>query len=418
MQLLRSWGRLLCLSLFSLAPLVARADVLVYVTMFSLTPDPVTISVGESVFWTDGDGGGPYGIYGLSGWSTETDSYGIQFNQAGTYNYYDDNGNYGTIYVRSTANLPPFVSITAPTDNAVFTPPANFAFTADAFDPDADGILDVQFYVGGTLVDDVYSSPYSTAVTNLAAGTYTLSAVANDYGGAASTNSITITVGTVSTTNNILPVACAEIYSSGNVVSGSYLGTGANIRGGLEFAASDPIYSSVLLALNPYGLPMGDFNANIYGFDGGTGTLYGSNWYSGTLIGTIVFPANVTYGQVETLDVTRFVQSAKGPYFGFIIQAPGGDIFSSLNYNYGTPPQLIATLSTQPPTLFADRLGGQLVISWNTNQATGLTLQSNTNLVGGAPWTTVTTSPVQIGSRLVVTNPLAGPRQFFRLSNH
>lgn len=412
------WRRLAFLCCLCLAPFTVRADALVYVTLFSLRPDPVTISVGQAVYWTDGDGGGPYGIYGVDGWSTETDSSGIQFNQPGTYNYYDDNGNYGTINVTAAANVPPSVTITAPANNATFPPPANFNFTAAAIDPDSDGIMDVQFYVGTNLVDDVFSSPYATSVTNLPSGTYSLTAVANDYGGASATNSIAITVGTTATTNFILPVACANIYSSGVVNSGGYLSTAGNIRGGLEFAASDPIYSSVLLALNPYGLPMFDLNVNVYGFDGGTGTLYGSNWYSGTLIGTIVFPANVNYGQVETLDVTTFVHSVKGPFFGFILQAPGGDVLSSLNYNYGTPPELIATLSTLPPTLAVNPIGDQFIISWNTNQSAGLTLQSTTNLLSGTNWSPVTLPAVQIGSRLVVTNPIAGPSQFFRLSNH
>ncbi len=418
MQRLRTWGRLLVLVAFCLAPFAARAYVLVTVTMFSLDPNPVNITVGEAVFWTDGDGGGPYGIYGFDGWNTETDSYGIQFLDVGTYYYYDDNGNYGTINVaNSVPNVPPSVTITAPANNAVFSPPASFAFTATANDPDSDGILDVEFYVGANLVCDVFSPPYATSVTNLAAGTYTLSAIAYDYGGATDTNSITITVGAVAATNYILPVACAGIYSSG-VVNGAYLATSSTSRGGLEFAALDPIYSSLLLALSPYALPMGDLNVNIYGFDGGTGTLYGSNYYSGTLLGTIVFPTNVTYHQIQTLDVTHFVQSAKGPYFGFIIRAPGGggDVFNSLNDN--PPPELIATLSTLPPTLAASRIGNQLIISWNTNQAAGLTLHSTTNLLSSASWMAVSNSPVQIGSRLVVTNPIAGPRQFYRLSNH
>ncbi|HEV2209698.1 MAG TPA: Ig-like domain-containing protein [Verrucomicrobiae bacterium] len=267
MQLLRSWGRFLVLTLLCLVPIAARADVLVYVTMFSLSPDPVTISVGQAVFWTDGDGGGPYGIYGIDGWSTQTDSYGIQFNQAGTYSYYDDNGNYGTIYVNA-ANVPPAVLITAPANNAVFPAPATFDFTAMALDPDSDGIMDVQFYVGTTLADDLFNPPYTTSITNLSAGTYTLTAVANDNGGASATNSISITVGTII-----------------------------------------------------------------------------------------------------------------------------------------------------PPSLAVSRMGNQLVISWETNQAAGLTLQSTTDLVSGATWTPVPIAPVQVGSQLVVTNPIAGPRQFFRLSN-
>ncbi|MDB6108644.1 MAG: hypothetical protein JWR69_394, partial [Pedosphaera sp.] len=62
--------------------------------------------------------------------------------------------------------------------------------------------------------------------------------------------------------------------------------------------------------------------------------------------------------------------------------------------------------------------GNQMVITWNTNNATGLFLQSTANLISNASWTAVTNTPVLIGGDLVVTNPIVGPRQFFRLSNH
>ena len=49
-----------------------------------------------------------------------------------------------------------------------------------------------------SLVDDVFSSPFETAVTNLAAGNYTLTAVAYDNVGAVSSNSVSILVQTSS----------------------------------------------------------------------------------------------------------------------------------------------------------------------------------------------------------------------------
>src|SRR5216684_492212 len=86
--------------LIALGGVHAWADVIVSVTAFSLSPNPANISTGEAVFWTDGDGGGPYGIYSNAGlFNTETDSFGIRFTQAGSYGYYDDNGNVGTVNV-------------------------------------------------------------------------------------------------------------------------------------------------------------------------------------------------------------------------------------------------------------------------------------------------------------------------------
>jgi hypothetical protein len=152
----------------------------------------VYVVTGQAVYWVD-DGTGPYTIYSTtSAWSPVTTPGGILFSAAGTYSYFDDAGDQGTVYV--TANLPPTVAITNPTNNATFTAPASFTFTATASDSDADGLSDVAFYVGTNLVDDVFSSPFETAVTNLAAGNYTLTVVASDNVGAVSSNSVSILV--------------------------------------------------------------------------------------------------------------------------------------------------------------------------------------------------------------------------------
>ncbi len=158
----------------------------------TFSPDPVSIVTGQAVYWVD-DGSGPYTIFSrTSAWSPVTTPGGILFSVAGTYSYFDDAGDQGTIYV--TANLPPTVAITNPTNNAAFTAPASFTFSANSSDADADGLSDVMFYVGTNLVDDVFSSPFETAVTNLAAGNYTLTAIAYDNAGAASSNSVSILV--------------------------------------------------------------------------------------------------------------------------------------------------------------------------------------------------------------------------------
>ena len=96
-------------------------------------------------------------------------------------------------------NIPPSVAITNPLNNAVFPAPATFNIQADASDTADDYISDVQFFLGTSdstnLLEDVYSAPFTTTVTNLAAGTYVLIAVATDSRGAQATNAITITVG-------------------------------------------------------------------------------------------------------------------------------------------------------------------------------------------------------------------------------
>jgi len=147
------------------------------------------------------DDWGPYSISSESGaWGPRYlydagDVDGLQFNQAGDYFYYDVfNYNYGVVHVRiGLPNTPPTVSISSPADGALFVGPATFTFSADAFDLE-NGVSDVEFYVGADFVDDVFASPFSTTVTDLGSGSYTLFAVAYDFDGASSTCSISITV--------------------------------------------------------------------------------------------------------------------------------------------------------------------------------------------------------------------------------
>jgi len=59
-------------------------------------------------------------------------------------------------------------------------------------------------------------------------------------------------------------------------------------------------------------------------------------------------------------------------------------------------------------------------LTWPANVAgfdyTGYTLQSTTNLVSPAVWSTNSPAPVVIGRQNTVTNAMAGPQQFYRLN--
>ena len=80
---------------------------------------------------------------------------------------------------------------------------------------------------------------------------------------------------------------------------------------------------------------------------------------------------------------------------------------STIRKGFLPPPQLTILLSGVPPS--------GIVLTWPTN-AVGFTLQSTTNLGSPAVWTTNSPASVVIGGQNVVTNPISGPRQFYRLS--
>jgi polyvinyl alcohol dehydrogenase (cytochrome) len=93
-----------------------------------------------------------------------------------------------------TAPSQPQVALTSPANNAQFTAGASVPLSASASESGGT-ISSVAFYNGSTLLGSDTSSPYSFDWTNVAAGTYTLTAKATDASGATATSDpVTITV--------------------------------------------------------------------------------------------------------------------------------------------------------------------------------------------------------------------------------
>lgn len=94
----------------------------------------------------------------------------------------------------STGNRPPTVSLTSPSGGAVFTAPATISIAANASDPDGT-ISKVEFFNGSTSVGVDNSAPYTATISNAAAGSYNITAVATDNSGATTTSSaVSVTV--------------------------------------------------------------------------------------------------------------------------------------------------------------------------------------------------------------------------------
>ena len=82
--------------------------------------------------------------------------------------------------------------------------------------------------------------------------------------------------------------------------------------------------------------------------------------------------------------------------------------------NEGAQLWLVAVQSTPLPTLQAHISAGKLVVSW-PSAVTNYGLEMAGDLSTGIPWTPVTNVPVVIDFQNVVTNPMAQPRQYYRL---
>ncbi len=126
-----------------------------------------------------------------------------------------------------TVNGAPTVSLTAPANNATFTAPATVGLTATASDSDGT-VTKVEFFQGATKLGEDTTAPYSFNWTNVAAGSYVLTARATDNGGAtaiSSAVSITVnppnqppTISITSPANNAAFTAVATIPISANAM--------------------------------------------------------------------------------------------------------------------------------------------------------------------------------------------------------
>ena len=115
-------------------------------------------------------------------------------------------------------NRPPTVTITNPANGATFIAGANIPITANAADPDGQVNL-VAFYTNDVRIATFTNAPYSMVLSNVVAGSYTLTAKARDDGGLISTSApVNITVQ--------LPTVTLALYNSGVDNNGGLLADG------------------------------------------------------------------------------------------------------------------------------------------------------------------------------------------------
>ncbi len=122
------------------------------------------------------------------------------------------------ITVTSAPNQLPTVSITSPTAGQSFPEPASLTIAASASDTDGT-IVGVDFYVGTQLLGTDTTSPYTAAWSNVAAGSYSLTAVARDNAAGARTSAAVAV--TVTGTPTGLPAPWANGDIGGPALSGS-----------------------------------------------------------------------------------------------------------------------------------------------------------------------------------------------------
>jgi plastocyanin len=180
---------------------VEGAVVNVSVIDYAFVPARTNINANDTVIWTWPTGSDEHNVSSdsspaawpvsaiLNGPATFTNT----FTTAGTFPYECTvHGFTGTIVV-AASSAPPTVAITAPASGAVYAAPANVTIQATASDG-GNAITNVAFKIGGIVLSNVRTAPYSASIDQLEAGSYTLSAVASANNGLKATNSVSISI--------------------------------------------------------------------------------------------------------------------------------------------------------------------------------------------------------------------------------
>lgn len=164
------------------------------------------------------------------------------------------------------SNAAPTATLTSPATGSGFTAPANITVGASASDADG-SVAKVEFYAGTALIGTANASPYQITWSNVAAGSYQLTAVATDNLGAATRSAAAaVTVGPANVLPSVSmasPVDGASFAAGSNVVvsanAGDADGTiskveffdGATLVGTATSPASGSLYSATWANVSP-----------------------------------------------------------------------------------------------------------------------------------------------------------------------
>jgi len=139
----------------------------------------------------------------------------------------------------SAPNLPPSVSIASPMDGATFTALVDIPVSATAIDSDG-SILQVAFFANGVPIGVDTASPYGITWSLVAAGSYTLTAVATDDKKATATSlPVLITVNQIPGRMNVALAANGGVATASSTLNANYPPSGAinGDRKGLSWGA-------------------------------------------------------------------------------------------------------------------------------------------------------------------------------------
>jgi uncharacterized repeat protein (TIGR03803 family) len=145
-------------------------------------------------------------------------------------------------------------------------------------------------------------------------------------------------------------------------------------------------------------------------------TLYGTTYGGGSSGYGTIFQVNTDGTSFRTLyNFLGYPGDGARPRVGLTLSGSNMYGTSSEGGSARSGTVFSISLAVGSPQLTIDSAGGGVVLRWPTN-ATGLGLQSTTNLASPV-WTAVSPAPpVVVNGQYTITNPISSTQQFYRLS--
>ena len=279
----------------------------VAISSFAFTPPASTINAGDQVTWT-WNGTSHSTTSDTSLWNSGVRSSGTfsqTFNSPGTFPYHCSLHSFMTASITvNAAASPPTLSITNPANNALFIAPANVTIQVTVTNGSS-AVTNVQFRVGSNTLTNETSAPFSATTNNLAAGSYSLSAIATDNNGLKATNSVSIIVDTPPTVTITNPPNNATLSAPANVTVQA--GASDSDAGGSVTNVQFLVGSIVLMnqTAAPFFATTNSLAAGSYTFSAVASDNLGVKATNAVTI-SVVTPVQTTFGGLQTSSPTNF----------------------------------------------------------------------------------------------------------------
>lgn len=206
---------------------------------------------------------------------------------------------------------PPTVSITAPTQNANFTPPASITVSAAAADSDG-SVSKVEFFANGNAIGTATSAPFSINWVNVTAGTYNLTARATDDLGVQTTSAaVPIVVNTSPSITLTSPSPSTTFRAPANITLTAQASDNDGTLASVSFYNGSTLITTITTppyTFNWTGVPQGAYTLTAAATDN-----VGATTISSPVVATVnAGVAQLYFISVDHLNTPRLVADATG----------------------------------------------------------------------------------------------------------